>query len=153
MSLHRFAAFAAGSALALVLSGSPVLAAGSPLTHESYPATTQNAEGPICGYTFVSGSLTIVYRTADVVWDPVNQTWQIEAAQATLHDVWATKDGESFRVVGSETYTDLAGRLTLKIFFVAKGAGMADSINVVFRSWADGSWHFGFERDSCHYYG
>jgi hypothetical protein len=147
MSIHRFAAIAAGSVLALALVASPALAGGSPLAHYSYLATDLNAEGPLCGYTFTSGSLTIVYRTADVY------PGQIGAAHTTLHDVWATKDDTLVRVLGSETYTDLAGRLTFKLFFVEPGSGLADSVNVVFRNWADGSWHFGFERDSCHLYG
>jgi hypothetical protein len=144
---RSFGTLAAASALMLTLAlgASPALAAGSPLTHMTYPASLI---GSICGYTPQSGTITEVFRNANVV-DGV-----VEASHATLHDIWATNEaGAWFHMVGSETYNDLKGHLTLKVVFVAKGGGVADTINVVFRSNPDGSPHVSFERDSCHLYG
>jgi hypothetical protein len=145
---RRFATMVVGTALAIALGAAPALGAGSPLVHGSYPATVLNEEELLCGYTFATGTISVVYRAAD--FDP--ETGAIAAAHVSLHDVWATRAKQDFHVLGSETYSDVAGRLTEKLFFVAPGGGLADSINVVFRLWADGSVHFGFERDSCQVY-
>ena len=58
----------------------------------------------------------------------------IPAAHQALDQVIAERDGVSYMVVGRETYNDLKGHLTLKLMFVGKGGGIADSINVVFRT-------------------
>jgi hypothetical protein len=147
MSIRRVTAIVAGSALALALAATPALASGGPLARITYPATDLNADGGICGYTFTSGSVTEVYGTADAY------PGQSRSAHITLDDVWATNGEASFHVVGSETYTDLGGRLTEKVSFVRPGSGRADSVNVVFRTWPDGSWHVALEHDSCHMYG
>jgi hypothetical protein len=147
MSIRRVTAIVAVSALALALAAAPVLASGGPLARITYPATDLNADGGVCGYTFTSGSVTEVYGAADAY------AGQSRAAHITLDHVWATKGDASFRVVGSETYTDLGGRLTEKVSFVSRGSGRADSVNVVFRTWPDGSWHVALERDTCHMYG
>jgi hypothetical protein len=138
---RRLATFAAVSVFALALSAAPALAAGSPLTHASFPATDMNAEGGLCGYDFQSGEFSVVGR------DPST------AAHVTAHNVVAERDGASYRVVGSEIYNDLKGHLTWKMMFVAKGGGIADSINVVLRYDRNGDLLVAKENDSCHYYG
>jgi hypothetical protein len=145
---RRFATLVVGTVLALSLGAAPTLGAGSPLIQASYPATVLNDGGPLCGYRFTGGTISVVFRAAD--FDP--QTGAIAAAHVLLHDAWATRAEQEFRALGSETYSDVAGRLTEKLFFVAPDGGLADSVNIVFRTWADGSWHFGFERDSCQVY-
>lgn len=147
----RFARLAAAAVMALALGASPALAAGSPLTHISYPA---NWVGSICGYTFTSGAITEVFLTADAL------DGEIDASHATFHAVVATRDGASYRVVGAEIYDDLTGHQTWKMMFIATDGGIADSINIVFRAGrafdpADpiGSALVAHERDSCHVYG
>lgn len=146
---HRIATLAAASALALALGALPALAAGSPLTRDSYPATDLIAEG-LCGYIFTSGEFSVVGR------DPST------AAHVTAHNVVAERDGVSYKVVGSEIYNDLKGHLTWKMMFVAKGGGIADSINVVFRAGRNfaptpedpfNGALVALENDSCHIYG
>ena len=105
------------------------------------PATDVNAEGGLCGYTFTSGTFSVVAR------DPST------AAHMTAHNVVAEKDGGSYKVVGSETYNDLKGHLTMKIMFIGKGGGIADSVNVVLRYGRDGELLVALENDSCHIYG
>lgn len=147
---NRLVTLAAASALALALGAGPALAAGGPLTHDSFPATDLSAEGTLCGYDFTSGEFSVVAR------DPTT------AAHVTAHNVIAERDGVSYKVVGSETYNDLKGHLTWKMMFVAKGGGIADSINVVFRAGRNfdptGEDPFNgalvaLENDSCHIYG
>jgi hypothetical protein len=148
---RRLATLAAVSMFALVLGAAPAMAAGSPLTSVTLPA---DQLGTICGYTPVSGSFTETFRTADAVTDPqTGEIVYIPAAHVTLHNVVATRDGASFKVVGTETYNDLKGHLTLKIMFVAKGGGLADSVNVVLRYDHNGVLFVAHENDSCHMYG
>lgn len=140
---RRPAALAAMSALALALSASPAMAAGSPLMHMQGPATDV---GTLCGYTFQSGYFTDVFRTADVTIGPDGSPY-IPAAHVTLHDVWATDAaGAWVHVVGGEKYVDGWG-LTSKIMFVSQGGGIVASINIVTRD----SPHGGFIHDigSC----
>ena len=147
---QRLATLAAASALALALGAGPVVASGGPATHASYLATDLNAEGPVCGYIFTSGEFSVVGR------DPST------AAHVTAHNVVAERDGVSYKVVGSEIYNGLKGHLTWKMMFVAKGGGIADSINVVFREGRNfaptpedpfNGALVALENDSCHIYG
>lgn len=147
---RRLVTLAAVSMFVLALGAAPALAAGSPLTHTSFPATDLNAEGGLCGYTFTSGEFSVVGRDSST------------AAHMTLHNVVAAKDGASYKVVGSETYDDLKGHLTMKVMFVGRGGGIADSVNVVFRAGRnyDPTPEDPFngalvtvENDSCHIYG
>ena len=138
---HRLVTLAAVSMFVLAFGAAPALAAGSPLTHASFPATDLNAEGGLCGYTFTSGEFSVVGL------DPTT------AAHVTAHNVVATRDGASYRVVGSETYNDLKGHLTWKMMFIGRGGGIADSINVVLRYDRDGGLLVARESDSCHIYG
>ena len=139
--MRRLATLAAASALVLALGATPAFAAGSPLTHASYPATALSAEGPVCGYTFTTGEFSVVGR------DPSS------GAHVTAHHVIATRDGASYKVVGSETYSDLKGHLTWKMMFIAQDGGIADSINVVLRYDRNGELLVALENDSCHVYG
>lgn len=147
---RRLATLAAVSVFALALGAAPALAAGSPLTHASFPATDLNAEGGLCGYTFTSGEFSVVGRDSST------------AAHMTLHNVVAEKDDASYRAVGSETYNDLKGHLTMKVMFVGKGGGIADSVNVVFRAGRNfdptpenpfNGALVALENDTCHIYG
>jgi hypothetical protein len=138
---RRLATLAAVSMFVLALGASPALAAGGPPTHDTFPATDLNAEGGVCGYTFTSGEFSVVGR------DPST------GAHVTAHDIFAEKDGASYKVVGSETYDDLKGHLTMKIMFVGMGGGIADSVNVVLRYGRDGELLVAMENDSCHIYG
>lgn len=138
---RRLATLAAVSMFVLVAGATPALAAGSPLTHTSIPATDLNAEGPICGYVFTSGEFSVVGR------DPGT------AAHLTAHHVVAERGGAFYRLVGSEIYNDLKGHLTWKMMFIASGGGIADSINVVLRFDRSGELLVGLENDSCHIYG
>lgn len=131
---RRLAILAAVSMFALALSASPALAAGSPLTQWSEPAT---ALGSLCGYTFKSGDFTDTFRTADVTLDQYGNPY-IPAAHLTLHNVWATDAaGDRFHVVGGEKYVDGWG-LTSKIMFVSQGGGIVASINIVTRDSPNG---------------
>ena len=138
---RRLATLAAVSMFVLAFGAAPALAGGSPLAHASFPATDLNAEGGLCGYRFTSGEFSVVAR------DPST------AAHVTLHRALAEKDGGSYKVVGSETYNDLKGHLTMKIMFIGKGGGIADSVNVVLRYGRDGELLVALENDSCHIYG
>lgn len=139
--MRRLATLAAASALVLAVGITPALAAGSPLTHASFPATDLNAEGPVCGYTFTSGEFSVVGR------DPST------GGIVTAHGVVAERDGATYKLVGSEIYSDLKGHLTWKMMFVAQGGGISDSINVVLRYDRNGELLVGLENDSCHIYG
>ena len=93
-----------------------------------------------CGdhtYTFTSGDFLVVARDPSL------------AAHLTASHVWATDGNETFRVVGAETYSEPAGRLTAKIMFVRSGGGIADSINIVLRDDKDGNMLVGFSRGTC----
>lgn len=147
---RRLATLAAVSLFVLAFGAAPALAAGSPLAHLSFPATDLNAEGPLCGYTFTSGDVSVVGRDVST------------GAHVTLHNVFAEQGGASFKVVGSETYNDLKGHLTMKIMFVRMGGGIADSLNVVFRAGRNfaptledpfNGALVTLENDSCHIYG
>lgn len=138
---RRLATLAAVSMFVLAWGAAPALAAGSPLTHASIPAEALNEEGPICGYVFTSGAFSVVGRDFTT------------AAHLTAHSVVAERGGESYKVVGSEIYDDLKGHLTWKMMFIARGGGLADSINVVLRYDRDGELRVGLENDSCHIYG
>jgi hypothetical protein len=147
------------SMFALALGAGPVAAAGSPLTRVSYQAADLNAEGGLCGYTFTSGEVIVTFRTADVSTYPDGSPY-VPAAHQTLRNVVATKDGASFRVVGVEIYNDLKGHLTIKMMFIGKGGGIADSLNVVFRAGRNydpanpiATALVAHENDSCGYYG
>lgn len=132
---RRIATLVAMSALALALSASPALA--SPVTVFSFPAAGESID---CGdhtYTFTSGDFLVVARDPSL------------AAHLTARHVWATDGDETFRVVGAETYSDPAGRLTAKIMFVRSGGGIADSINIVLRDDKDGNMLVGFSRGTC----
>jgi hypothetical protein len=153
---RRLATLAAVSMFALALGASPTLAAGSPLTHASFPATVLNDQGPLCGYTFASGEVTYVFSTADAL------DGAIEAAHVTLHNVVAERAGASYKVVGVEIFNDLKGHLTMKMMFVSHGGGIADSLNVVFRAGRNfdptpenpfNGALVALENDTCHYYG
>jgi hypothetical protein len=149
---RRLATLAAMSMFALALTASPVAAAGSPLTHWTIQATDLSAEGPMCGYTFTGGTLTDTYRTADVGTYPDGSPY-IPAAHVTLHNVVATNAaGASFKVVGVEIYNDLKGHLTIKMMFIGKGGGIADSLNVVARYDHNGVLFVAHENDSCQTY-
>lgn len=137
---RRLAILTAVSMFALALGATPALAAGSPQTHATFPATLLNDEGGLCGYTFTSGSFSMVARDSST------------AAHMRIHAV-AEQDGASYKVVGTETYNDLKGHLTMKIMFVGKGGGLADSLNVVLRVGRDGEFLVARENDSCHYFG
>ena len=144
---RRLATLAAMSMFALALTASPV--AASPMIKVTLPAKTTVEPAYMCGYTVQSGDVTLIYR------DPST------AAHMTLNNVVATNaDGASFRVVGTETYNDLKGHLTIKIMFIGKGGGIADSINVVFRAGRNydpansiATALVAHENDSCHVYG
>ena len=143
--LLSLAAAVIASASLLGLSVAP--ASASARVHISYSA---DLLGTMCGYTFTSGQIAEVFSTDGAVADPVTGEWlYIPAAHVTLIGVWATDTaGASYRVVGTETYSDLQGHLTSKIMFVGAG-GVTDSINVVARSYSDGTLHFWFELGSC----
>lgn len=131
----RLATLAATAAFALALSASPALA--SPVTVASFPAA---GEIITCGgntYTFTSGEFLVIARDPSV------------AAHVTVDHVWATDGDALFRVVGAETYSDSAGRLTLKLMFVGSGRGIADSINVVLRYDKDGNLRVGIDSGTC----
>ena len=146
---RRLATLAAVSMFALALSAAPV-AAGSPLTRFSYPAVELNTEGLLCGYTFTSGEVIVTFRTADAVIDPVTGEYlYIPAAHQALRNVVATKDGGSYKVVGVEIFNDLKGHLTMKLRFVGKGGGIADSINVVFRGNSPEDYHVYHNLGTC----
>jgi hypothetical protein len=132
---RRLAALAAIPVLAIAVSASPALAAGSPLAHDVIPA---EALGSLCGYTFLPGGyITDVYRPGDIGPDGI-----IHSAHLTLHNVWAVRDGLSYRVFGMEAYTDLWGA-TAKLMFVGQDGGLAAMVNIVTRDAPNG----GFLRD------
>jgi len=155
---RRLATLAAVSMFALALGATPASAAGSPLTRLSYQAADL---GSLCAYTFTSGELIVTFRTADLTTYPDGSPY-LPAAHQTLRGVVAERDGVSYKVVGVEIYNDLKGHLTMKLMFVGRGSGIADSINVVFRAGRnfDPTPENPFngalvvhENDSCHIYG
>jgi len=127
---HRLYAIAVTSALAFALSAAPASAGGGkptdPVQHVSYSAVEiLEMDGPIvCGdhtYEFTSGTFLLVYRDPSV------------ASHATFVNVRATDvnvPGSDYRVVGTETYSE-PNRFVAKIGFIAKGAGVVESINIV----------------------
>jgi hypothetical protein len=144
---RRLATLAATSALLLALGASPASAAGSPLTRWSMPAADL---GSLCGYTFTSGAFTSTFRTADVVVDPGTGDAYIPAAHLTFdHAVAVDGQGVSYRVLGSETYNDLKGHLTSKLLFVGQRGGAVANINVVLRTYKDGTVHLTHDRGTC----
>jgi hypothetical protein len=146
---RRLATLAAVSMFALALGATPVAAAGSPLTRMSVPAA---ALGSLCGYTFVSGVVTDTFRAADAIVDPATgEILYIPAAHMTLQSVFAERGGNLYKVVGGETYNDLTGHLTSKLMFVSRGGGIADSINIVFRSYPNGDVHVYHDRGTCNF--
>jgi hypothetical protein len=148
---RRLATLAAASSLMLSLGAAPALArsaSSGPLVHMSLPAT---ALGSMCGYTFTSGVVSDVFSTKGAIIDPTTGEWlYIPAAHVAFHDAWAVNGaGTSFHVVGGETYSDLKGHLASKIMFISPGGGIADSINIVARSYANGELHFAFDLGTC----
>jgi hypothetical protein len=106
--------------------------------------------GSLCGYTFTSGTFTVTFRTSDAIVDPATgDILYIPAAHLALDAVVAERDGATYTVVGRETYNDLKGHLTLKLMFVGKGGGIADSINVVFRTDQTGAPYVAHDLGSC----
>ena len=86
----------------------------------------------------------------DAVVDPATgDIVYIPAAHQALDQVIAERDGVSYMVVGRETYNDLKGHLTLKLMFVGKGGGIADNINVVFRTDRNGAQLVAHDLGSC----
>jgi hypothetical protein len=142
---RRLATLAAMSMFALALTASPVAAAGSPLTSMSLPAA---ALGSLCGYTFTLGTITDTYRTADVGTYPDGSPY-IPASHLTLQHVVAERGGNSYKVVGVETYNDPKGHLTSKFMFIGQGGGIADNLNMVFRSYANGDTHVYHNLGTC----
>jgi hypothetical protein len=135
-------ALAAASILALVMATSPALA--SPLVHFAMNATEAgDGGGPLAipcrsqSYRFTAGEFRFIFRDPSV------------AAHITIVGGRAIGelDGLPYRVVGSETYNDAAGRLTAKIAFVRFGGGIADSVNIVLRDDPNGG--FAFDFGSC----
>ena len=144
---RRLATLAAVSLLALALGASPALAAGSPLTRWSLPAAEL---GSLCGYTFTSGTITDTFRTADAVLDPdTGEIVNIPAAHLTLQHVVAERGGKAYKVVGVEIYNDLKGHLTAKLMFIGQGGGIADNLNIVFRSYPNGDPHVYHNLGTC----
>lgn len=147
---RRLATFAAVSMFALALGASPALAAGSPLTRWTMPATDL---GSLCGYAFTSGEFIDTFRTADVVVDPVTGDQYIPAAHLTFnHAVAVDAAGASYRVVGSETYNDSKGHLTSKLMFLGTSGGVVANINIVLRTMPDGTVHVGHDRGTCSFF-
>jgi hypothetical protein len=144
---HRLYAIAVMSALALAPSASPASAGGGkptdPVQHLSIPATEIFAgDGPIvCGdheYEFTSGTFLLVFRDSSV------------AAHATFVNVRARDNsvpGSDYRVVGTETYSE-PNRFVAKITFIAKGAGVVESINIVVNERPNGKGPY-FSFGSC----
>jgi hypothetical protein len=91
------------SALALALSATPALAAGSPISRITGPAAEMTDGGTLCGYQFTGGFVTVTFRTADLV------DGEIEAAHLMFQGVVAERDGASYRVEAVEIYNDLKG--------------------------------------------
>lgn len=158
--MRRLATFAAATALAIALGASPALAGSpasrgiplvsGPLTHWTLDAR-ELGSAP-CGannervYTFTQGNLIFYYRTEAI--DPITGDFQV--AHWTLTNAWATDAaGTSYRVIGGETYSDLAGRLNLKIVFLSPNGGIADSASFVGRSYSHGGLGFWFDFGSC----
>jgi len=155
---RRLATLAAASALAIALGASPTFAgspassglfATGPLTHWTMDAA---ALGSVtCGannervYTFTRGTLIFQYRTEAT--DP--STGEFQVAHWTLVNAWADADGTSYRVTGGETYTDLAGRLNLKLMFLSPSGGIADSASFVGRAYSHGGDGFWFDFGGC----
>ena len=134
---RRLATLAATATLVLALSAAPALA--SSVTVFSFPAA---GETIVCGphtYTFTSGDFLVVARDSSI------------AAHLTASHVWATDGTETFKVVGTETYTDVAGRLTSKVMFISAGGGIADSINIVVRYDRNGIPLVGFDLGTCEF--
>lgn len=133
---RRLAAFAAAFALVLALGVSPAAASG-PITHMSWPATE---EGTIaCGadtYAFTAGTFSFVFRDSSV------------GAHITAVNVWAVdQDGASYRVVGTETYSDPT-MLVTELRFVSSGGGVADTASIVAHFSPNGTWHY-FDFGTC----
>jgi hypothetical protein len=144
---RRLATLAALSVFALALGAAPVAAAGSPLTRWSLPAAEL---GSLCGYTFTSGTITDTFRTADAVVDPdTGEIVYLPAAHLTLHHVVAERDGNAYVVIGVEIYDDLQGHLTSKLMFIGQGGGIADNLNIVFRSYPNGDPHVYHNLGTC----
>lgn len=142
---HRLYAIAVMSALALALGAAPASAGGGkpvdPVVHLSLTAEEVVAEdGPIvCDdhtYTFTTGTFLLVFRDPSV------------ASHATLVNVRATDENDNdYRVVGTETYSE-PNRFVAKIRFIAKGAGVVESINIVVNERPNGKGPY-FSFGSC----
>lgn len=148
---RRLATLAALSVIAIVFSAAPVLArpaVSGPLRTISFPATWL---GSMCGYTFTSGNISEVFNIDGAIADPDTGEWlYIPAAHVRLSNVWAEDNaGTSYRVLGVEIYSDLNGHLTAKLMFVGQGGGIADSINIIARTYPSGELHFGFDLGTC----
>jgi hypothetical protein len=157
---HRLVTLAAATALAIALGASPTLAGSpgsggtpfvsGPLTHWTLDASALGSAP--CGasnervYTFTQGTLIFHYRTEAI--DPGTGDFQV--GHWTLTNAWATDaDGTPYRVIGGETYSDLAGRLNLKIIFLSPDGGIADSASFVARAYSHGGLGFWFDFGSC----
>lgn len=155
---RRLATLAAVSVFALAVSAAPV-AAGSPgsggiplvsgpLVHITLDSS-ELGSAP-CGpnnervYTFQEGGSLIFQYLTD------SYTDQIHIAHWTLTNTWATDQaGTPYRVVGGETYNDLAGRLNLNIMFFSPRGGVVDRATFVARSYSHGGVGFWFDFGTC----
>ena len=59
------------------------------------------------------------------------------------------EDGEAYRVVGGESYSDPGGRLNVQMRFVPRSGPVVDSIDVVLRMGAGGG--FFMDHGTCAY--
>jgi hypothetical protein len=144
---RRLATLAAVSMFALVLGATPAMAAGSPLTRVTFPAAEM---GSACGYEFTDGTIVDTFRTADAVVDPdTGELLYVPAAHMTLHHVRAVQNDVSYRVIGTEIYSDLKGHLTAHLVFVGPDGGIADSLRVVIRAYANGDFRVFQNAGSC----
>ena len=120
---------------------SATAAVAAPMSHMSFPATEQ---GPMScdthSYVFTGGDFLVVTR------DPSSAAHII-----ANHVTAADENGSPYKVVGTETYNDPMGHLTTQISFVGKGTGRTDSVNLVLRTFQDGTTvHVALDHGTCH---
>lgn len=134
---HRFAAFAAVSALALTLTVAP--ASASPVIHLTVPATDPDIGQIVCNsntYTFTSGNFFFVFRDSSI------------AAHMTANRVQAIgTDKIPYKVVGTEKYSD-PWLLVSKLLFIGPNGDIMDSVNITGHLSPNGSYHW-FDIGTC----
>jgi len=140
LSRRRRATATGLAALALTLPLGTWSATAAPMNHYTFPASELGSIQ--CGthtYTFFSGNATIITKSTDLSDVPAAT---LTLSDARVHDEAARPN--TYRVVGTETYSDAKGLLVAKFMILGLRGGQVDNLNIVAKNYESGGHGFSF---------